>query len=87
MLKKIRARKILRQVFWTPLSPTRQFQHCLSTQSKVLEMMRLGLFGTRRLGGEDSEEFKANVQKEGNPTSSISEVEKRRAAILRMSRG
>ena len=86
MLKKIRLRKILRQVFWTPLSPTRQFQHCLSTRSKVLEMMRLRLFGTRRLGGEDSGEYKANAQKEGNRTSSIS-VEERRAAILRMSRG
>ena len=50
-------------------------------------MVRPRLFGTRRLGGEDSEEFKANVQKEGNPTSSISEVEERRAAILRMPRG
>ena len=86
MLKKIRLRKILRQVFWTPLSPTPQFQHCLSTQSKVLEIVRLRLFGTRRLGGEDSEEYKANMRKKGNRTSSIS-VEERRAAILRMSRG
>ena len=87
MLKKIRLRKILRQVFWTPLSPTPQFQHCLSTQSKVLEMMRLRLFGTRRLGGEDLGEYKANVRKKGNRTSSISQVEGRRGAILRMSRG